>query len=297
VGRVNMKKVILGLSLAWSLAHTAWAVADDRLLTYRVYDVRQEREVALGELMDDLKKKRFVLVGEHHSEERHHMAQLMVIRALHESGAKVAVGMEMFRRDSQRDLDRWVSGELSEAAFQRRYYENWDFPWPMYSGILHYVRENRIPLIGLNVPPEITRQVARGGFESLSEAQKGRLPNVTCTVDRQYMDYVKRAYGAHAHGHMNFTHFCEAQLVWDKAMAMHALDYIRKNPDRIMVLLTGIGHAWKWAIPTQIRKRSEVQLAVIMPEVPDSAEPGTISGEDADYILMDVDRSNPTNLR
>jgi uncharacterized iron-regulated protein len=287
VGREKMKRVILGLSLSWLLGLTAWTTADGPLLTYKVYDLRQRRQVGLGEIMDDLRKERFILVGEHHSEQWHHFAQLMVIKTLHESGAKVAVGMEMFRQDSQKDLDRWVSGELSEEAFQGLYYENWDFPWPIYSMIFHYVRENRIPLIGLNVPREITQQVARGGFESLTDAQKGKLPAVTCTVDRQYMDYIKRAYGSHAHGQMNFTYFCEAQLVWDKAMAIHALDYSRENPDRIMVLLTGIGHAWKWAIPTQIRERSDMPLAVMVPEVPGDVEPSTVRRGDADYIVME----------
>ncbi len=282
-----MKRVILGLSLSWFLGLTTWTMADEPPLTYRVYDVRQKRQVALGEIMDDLKKDRFILVGEHHSDEWHHLAQLMVIKALHDSGVGVAVGMEMFRQDAQRDLDRWVAGELNEAAFQRVYYENWGLPWPLYSMIFHYVRENRIPLVGLNVPREITQQVAREGFESLTNAQKGKLPDVTCRVNRQYMDYIRRAYGAHAHGHMNFTYFCEAQLVWDKAMAIHALDHIRQDPDRIMVLLTGIGHAWKWAIPTQIRERSALPLAVMVPEVSGSVAPATVSVEDADYIVME----------
>jgi uncharacterized iron-regulated protein len=292
-----MKRVILGLSLSWILGLATWTLAEDPLLTHSVYDVRQKRQVTLGGIMSDLKKDRFILVGEHHSDERHHLAQLLVIKALYESGARVAVGMEMFRQYSQKGLDRWVSGELSEAAFQKLYYENWDFPWPMYSMIFNYVRKNRIPLVGLNVPQEVTQQVAREGFESLSQAQKGKLPDVTCRVDRQYMDYIRRAYGAHAHGHMNFTYFCEAQLVWDKSMAIHAVDYIRQNPDRIMVLLTGIGHAWKWAIPTQIRERSDLQLAVIVPQVLDNVEPSTVGAEDADYILLDVGRLQPSMFR
>ncbi|MCK7512360.1 MAG: ChaN family lipoprotein [Desulfobacterales bacterium] len=41
------------------------------------------------------------------------------------------------------------------------------------SAIFEYARAQRIPMIGLNVPREITRQVARGGFQSLTEAQRG----------------------------------------------------------------------------------------------------------------------------
>jgi len=43
-----------------------------------------------------------------------------------------------------------------------------------------------IPMIGLNVPRDITRQVSRKGFNSLSEEQKGKLANVSCRVDKEY---------------------------------------------------------------------------------------------------------------
>ncbi|MCK7512359.1 MAG: hypothetical protein MZV70_55515 [Desulfobacterales bacterium] len=31
---------------------------------------------------------------------------------------------------------------------------------------------------------------------------------------------------------MNFTFFCEAQMIWDAAMAVHALDYLARPPRR-----------------------------------------------------------------
>jgi uncharacterized iron-regulated protein len=143
-------------------------------------------------------------------------------------------------------------------------------------------------MIGLNVSRDITRQVARGGFQSLTETQRGQLANVTCSIDEEYMRYIRSVYGAHAHGQMNFTFFCEAQMVWDAAMAVHSLDYLKRNPEATVVILTGVGHAQKGAVPRQIRQRSEMPVAVLLPEVPGSIEPSTVDVQDADYLLLDL---------
>lgn len=143
-------------------------------------------------------------------------------------------------------------------------------------------------MIGLNVPREITRQVAQNGFSSLSEEQKGQLSEVTCRVDKEYLDYIKKAFGGHGHGKLNFTYFCEAQLVWDSAMAINALEYLKKYPDAVVVLLAGAGHVQKGAVPRQISERSGVAHAVILPEVEGSIDPNTVSIKDADYLILDL---------
>ncbi len=100
------------------------------------------------------------------------------------------------------------------------------------------------------------------------------------------MNYIKNAFGAHAHGNLDFTYFCEAQLVWDNVMAINTLNYLQKYPDAMVVVLTGTGHARKGAIPRQIRKQSRVPHAVILPQVKGIVDPETISTKDADYIML-----------
>lgn len=252
----------------------------------RLFQIDGKKTIPLAQAADALKQNRIVLVGEHHTSAAHHDKQLAVIRALHEAGAGVAVGMEMFRSDSQPQLDRWIAGELSEKAFARIYYDNWNYDWSLYRPILRYARENRIPVIGLNVSRDITSQVARHGFDSLTEAQRGKLEDVACRVDRTYMEFIKRAYGAHAHGSLDFTFFCEAQLVWDNIMAINTLDYLKENPDAVVVIVAGNGHVWKGGIPAQIKKRSDLPHTVILPEIPGITEPGMIDSDDADYLFL-----------
>jgi uncharacterized iron-regulated protein len=254
----------------------------------RLYDLNRGQEISLADAIPALKRNQVILIGEHHNNIKHHEAQLIIIRALAESGAQVAVGLEMFRSDSQPALDRWVAGKMDAAEFKKVYFNNWSYPWADYGMILDYAREAKIPLIGLNVPMEIPRQVAQQGFQSLDKTQREKLSNITCRVDQAYMAYIKKAFGAHAHGNLNFTYFCEAQLVWDNVMAINALAYLDKNPDALVVVLTGTGHAQKNGIPQQIRKRSQATYAVMLPEVKSAIAPGTVDKQDADYIILDL---------
>ena len=256
-------------------------------LDHRLYDLQNGKEKLMSEAISELKKNRVILVGEHHTNLDHHFGQLNVIQSLKEAGVQVAIGLEMFRSDSQQALDQWVAGEISEKQFEAIYYDNWNYPWPVYRMIFEYARQARIPMIGLNVPREITRQVSRGGFNSLTEEQKGKLKDVTCRVDKEYMDYIKKAFGGHGHGKINFTYFCEAQMVWDTAMAVNTLDYLKKEPDSVVVLLAGAGHVRKGAVPRQIRDRSDMPHAVILPRVDGILDPQTITIKDADYIMLD----------
>jgi hypothetical protein len=55
-----------------------------------------------------------------------------------------------------------------------------------------------------------------------------------------------------------------------------------------VVILTGVGHAQKGAVPRQIRLRSQVPIAVMLPEVPGSIDSKTVDVQDTDYLLLDV---------
>ncbi|MDA8137404.1 MAG: ChaN family lipoprotein [Desulfobacteraceae bacterium] len=254
--------------------------------TLRFYDVASGHEVGGPEAVERLRQARLVLVGEQHTNVDHHQAQLAVIRALEQSGGPVAIGLEMFRRQSQAELDRWVQGQMDETQFIAAYQDNWSFDWALYRPIFRYAREHKIPMVGLNVDKGLTRQVAAHGYDTLSDEQKASLGPLTCDVTDDYRAYIREAFGAHAHGEMNFDHFCQAQLVWDTAMAANALKYLRQNPETRMVLLAGAGHAQKQGIPSQLIKRDFRQFIVVLPETPGSLDKGSVTSADADLLYL-----------
>ncbi len=253
-----------------------------------VFRVSDQKKISYAKMVDDLKQSQLIFVGETHDNMEHHRLQLEVIRSLHDVGLPLAVGFEMFTARSQNILDKWVAGTISQDEFIKTYYENWNFPWPYYRDILVFVRDKRIPALGLNVEPAITRKVARAGFDALTSEERAHLPpDVGCAVDKHFMEFVRRAYAMHGHSNdKTFLFFCQAQLLWDQVMARNILRFLEKNPERRIVVITGNGHAWKRGIPEHIRLLSDkIRYRVILPVVPGHIDEGIITKDDADYLL------------
>ncbi len=254
--------------------------------SFKLWDVKDKRMVTLAGVLPRLSAAEVVTVGEIHDEMSHHRAQLSIIEALHQSGQRFAVGLEMVQHRSQDALDRWVSGEMSEAEFQKVFAANWGLNWHLYRDIFQYCRQQKISMLGLNVPREITSKVAREGFGALSPSEVGQLPPITCKVGKEYGDIMRRAHGHAGMSELSFTRLCEAQLVWDTAMAVHTEAYLKANPGSHLVLLAGAVHAWREGVPAQLKAlNAHRSLVVILPESNDRFRRGEVTLGDADYLL------------
>ena len=177
-----------------------------------------------------------------------------MIRGVHGAGKPVAIGLEMFTAGSQPELDAWVEGRLDDNRFVSLYAANWKEPLELYSAIFRYARDNRIPLVGINVPREIIQEVKRNGFQALSEEARSKLPtDVRCEVTGDYLAFMKRVNAGHNRNRDDITHFCEAMMLWNSLMARNIAAYLDRHPGTAMVVLAGVGHARKkWGIPEQL---------------------------------------------
>lgn len=256
----------------------------------RLLDLASRRETTLAQALPALAQARLVHVGESHGTLSHHLAQLEVVKALKAAGVKVVVGLEMLPRGEQAALDRYLAKAMKEQEFVKTFEQSWS-DWPAYRPVFDWCRENGVAMFGLNVPRSITRKVAREGFASLTKEELGLLPPIACQVHPSYEAFLRRVLGAHDKNQddAQFQRFCEAQLVWDTAMAVHALDVLATRPQAAMVVMTGSVHAWRPALPSQVRKlRPEIAQQVILPLVPGRLEPDSLTAEDADWLLLDV---------
>jgi uncharacterized iron-regulated protein len=254
-----------------------------------VVRMKDQATIPFDQMVGEVSKSRIIVVGETHDNQADHDLQLKIIRTLHEGGVTLAVGLEMFRAESQELLDKWWRWGMSTEQFEVIYRENWGMPWPLYRDIFLYSRQKRIPLVGLNVPREIISKVALDGYGSLTEAERKKLPaGITCTLDETYRSFIRSTFTEHAQASgLSFDHFCEAQMVWDTAMAIYALEYLDKNPGSRMVILTGSVHAWKRAIPRQIATmRPDMTVSVILPAPDGKAGQVKLTAEDADYVVV-----------
>jgi uncharacterized iron-regulated protein len=251
--------------------------------------VTDGREVSISELAAVAVKSDVTLVGESHDNKDHHDLQLDLIRSMHGSKAQLAIGLEMMQADSQRHLDDWVEGKVSEATFEQIFAKNWSEDWPIYRQIFLFARDNHIPMVALNVPIDIVKKVSHEGFASLSPEERKGLPEGTsCDLKNPQIALLRRSFkavGRHGENGKVFTYFCEAQTVRNSGMAIAIKRYLQKNPQRKMVVITGIWHAVKYAIPTHLESLAgDLSYTVIIPETAEMNR-GNTSAVEADYLI------------
>lgn len=236
-------------------------------------------------LLERLADKRVVFVGESHDRYEDHLNQLAIIAGLQAQGKDLAIGMEFFQQPFQPHLDAFVAGELDEADFLRQteYFERWRFDYRLYRPILRFARDNRIPIVALNLEKEITDQVGDGGIASLSADQSGRIPADIDRDDEDYRNHVKAVFDMHPKGDdAVFEHFLEVQLLWDEGMAARAARYLEANPGKTLVVLAGAGHVeYGRGIPARVQRRLPVPSATVINGTLRPFDP-----ELADFILF-----------
>jgi uncharacterized iron-regulated protein len=246
----------------------------------------------LDAIMPKLGAKRLVFVGEVHNRLEDHRNQLQIIRRLHALHPDMAIGMEYFQQPFQRYLDDYVGGRISEDAMLRgtEYFRRWGYDYRLYAPILRFARAHGIPLVALNLPVEITRTVGRSGLDSLTPAQRARIPQHIDRSDQAYRKRLKRIYDEHSGPHRpSFEHFYSVQLLWDEGMAARAARYLQRHPKRRLVVLAGNGHLeYGSGIPRRLTRRVAVSSAIVLNDMPQVLEP-----DFADFVLLSPRESLP----
>jgi len=222
----------------------------------------------MDQLLEKLVSKRVIFVGESHDRYEDHLSQLAVIEGLHKKGRDLAIGMEFFQQPFQPHLDAYVAGDISEKELLRNteYFDRWRFDYLLYRPILRFAREHGIPLIALNLEKEITEKVGDSGLADLSDDERLRVP---AEIDRDDEDYRKRIKAVFDHHPMaeekSFEHFLDVQLLWDEGMAERAASYLKKHPEKTLVVLAGSGHLeYGQGIPERLLRRVPVESAILL---------------------------------
>jgi len=257
-------------------------------------------------LIDNLADRRVLFVGEAHDRYEDHLNQLAIIRGLHERGADLAIGMEMFQQPFQSALDAYIAGEIDEDEMLRRtdYFERWRFDYRLYRPILRFAREQSIPIIALNLEREITTKVGDGGLEGLSPEERARIPTLIERDDPAYRERVKAVFDLHpkpgkesaegkgpAEGKeltqtqddgKAFERFLSVQLLWDEGMAERAARFLQDYPGKRMVILAGSGHLeYGQGIPKRLQRRLPLPAVIVLNGGMRDLDPQV-----ADYLLF-----------
>ena len=219
-------------------------------------------------LLDRLTDRRVIFVGESHDRYEDHLNQLAIIQGLHTRGRPLAIGLEFFQQPFQADIDAYIAGTIPEAEFLRRtqYFDRWRYDYRLYRPILQFAREQRIPVIALNLASELTAKVGDVGIAGLTEAERARIPTEIDRDDPAYRQRVESVFKLHpAEQQHNLEHFLEVQLLWDEGMSERAARVLADDPGRTLVVLAGAGHIeYGQGIPNRLLRRQPVPSAILL---------------------------------
>jgi len=211
---------------------------------------------------------RIVYVGETHDNPAAHRVQLAVLQAMAERWpGQVSLGMEMLTRAEQPVLDRWVAGELSEKEFLKAadWYTVWSLDFAYYRDLLHFAREQKIPVVGLNAEKALVRAVSQRDPAELDPAERDRLPEMDMT-DPYQTAMVEAVFGGHSGGTNQLAGFQRVQTLWDETMAESVVRHLQSFPHdtQRMVVLAGSHHIrYGFGIPRRAFRRLPASYVLI----------------------------------
>lgn len=272
-------KIVLGtLFLIWVLATVKKSSAEEyavpnsgspylnlsELGIDRILHIPTGTQVTKDQMIEIISGSRVIYVGETHDNLEAHRAQLEVIERLTQKfPGKITVGMEMFRRSAQPDLNRWHNGSLSPREFKTLFHKNWGPGYKLYQPIFDFAKKNSIPIIGLKSSKETEARLRKEGPNVHPE----NFPEID-ESDIHHKTFSMSMFGGHNDHAEALIKPYQMLLLWEETMAQTVAEFLENNTDQILVVLAGGFHVqYGFGIPKRAFRRIPHAYSIILPTV------------------------------
>ncbi len=254
-------------------------VTDNGILVYsKKSDISFRQLGNINDIVADAMKSDIIFIGETHTNYAHHLNQLEIIKKIYAQNKNITVAFEMVQEQFQPVLDSYTSGKINEKEFLQKseFTKRWGYDYRLYSPIFKFIAENKIPAVALNIDTSIVRKISSGKYDELTKEEKNYLPQTMNIDNIGHYDELKDIFDMHPSKEgmkKDFSKFFLIQNIWDEIMAENLYSYIKKNPSRKVIVISGSMHSLKnSAIPHRYKR---------------------ISGEDSYVVLQDSESSDP----
>lgn len=177
--------LVMLAALAAGCASTPTPPADP--LIDRIVDAASGRELTRDALFARMAAAEVVYLGEVHDNPHHQANQRAAVNALLDAGQRPTLAIEFFGVEQTGWLMDYVqpqaqgsmarSGPVSARLLRRRV--GWDDAeddrWARYGPLLEIAREQRLPALGIDLPPALRLRLQRVGRAGLSPVERAQL--------------------------------------------------------------------------------------------------------------------------
>jgi uncharacterized iron-regulated protein len=284
------------------------SIAAQGYVPERVFDSDEGRFTDFEAMLAALARRDVVFLGEQHDSANTHRLELAVLQGLARRGVSVVLSLEMFERDVQPSLTRWLAGELGDAEFLAA-----SRPWPRYTTdyqpLVELARARKWPVIAANVPRPIATEVSRAGLTALESRpaaeQAWFTRDLKCPIGDDYFKRFTEAMGGHpAGGDRNVAaerqmveRFYFAQCLKDETMAESIAAALNAAPAAtgrtVLVHVNGAFHSdFGDGTVARARRRLPNRDIAVVSFLPaddlDVVKPGKADRKRADYLVYTV---------
>jgi hypothetical protein len=109
------------------------------------------RIISKDYILNDLKHRDIVLMGDFHALQQSQKSQLRILRELIHH-REIVLGVEFLQAKHQSLINDYLVGKISDEEFREKiqWDKNWGFPWSHYLPLLQWARENKVVIYGLD---------------------------------------------------------------------------------------------------------------------------------------------------
>ena len=261
------------------------------------------QERSFEEVLAELAKNDIVLVGELHNDAITHRSELAILQGL-SARRHVTLSLEMFERDEQEVLDRYLAGKINEAQFAKQV-SLWGNYKEAYRPLIEFCKAKGLAVVGANGPRSLLRKVSRGkqkAFEALSKDERRLLPRKLFANSASYWERYDRIVRAHG-GRMGpavSDRLYWVQNLWDNTMGESIVDAHRRDEQGLVLHFAGEFHiAFRDGTTRQVLNRaphSKVQTVTLRPSQDLVRVDPRAAQDRADYMIyVDKRGSDPFN--
>ena len=233
----------------------------DELANNEILHLPTGIKVNFNQMLDAISSSQVVYVGETHDNTEAHRVQLEIIKDLiRRFPGKVSVGMEMFRRSTQANLDLWNQNKLSLRKFKKLFRKDWGHGYPLYQPIFDLLQKHHAPLIGLKSSKKVEDL-----FRKNNSSDENNFPDIDSN-DIYHRLFSMSIFG----GHQAMEQPYHMLLLWEETMAQTVAEFL-KNPINInskLVILAGGFHVqYGFGIPKRAFRRIPHAYSIVLPTV------------------------------
>jgi uncharacterized iron-regulated protein len=200
------------------------------------------RSVTLEQSLQNIQPGSILVLGEEHGNAVHQNYQLRILKHLRAQGLKVSVGMEFLEYPHQAQVDVYRQGLMSDNDFINAVRWGQGFDFGFYRDQILFPTGPESLTVALNLPREISRQIAKGGVASLTPEQAAKLPPLLERGNEKYFRRFMKAAGSHLPTPEMAENYFMAQSSWDDTMAWQATQFLQNHPDQVLVIIVGEFH-------------------------------------------------------